>query len=281
MTVNLEESSGWHSHEVYELLYCMKGQGNLILENRDIEFQSGRFIIIMPEAKHRFLFRNKESADLKILCLTSADTAIHLSSALSVWLRNIKDTFAVFSDHEENGELSELVSKIPDSLGETEKKDLDIIWSRIGLILALHFKRQDHTDIGNQGRHLNTIRNICDWIDRHLEEPLDIDTIASESGMSRSLLTREFRKYTSTSVVEYMNIRRLQKAGAILSGTEKSIAEAAFESGFSNIGNFYRKFKGLYGVTPAEFRKKLTMSEAVQNSVSVNQKLIYSEKKEN
>lgn len=260
MTLTLEESSGWHSHEVYELLYCRKGNGNIILDNRDIEFQGGRFILIKPGARHRFLFRQGESADLKILCLTTADTAIHLSSALSIWLRAIKNSNAVFSDHEKNGELSDIVDRIPDSLGETEKRALDIIWSRIGLILALHFKSQGHTDIENQGRHSDNVSNICTWIDSHLEEHLDLDTIASEFGMSRSLLTKEFRKYTNTSVVEYMNIRRLQKAGSILSETKKSITEAAFESGFPSIGNFYRKFRELYGVTPAEFRKKLTMS---------------------
>ncbi len=260
MTLNLEESSGWHSHEVYEFLYCRKGSGNIIFDNRDIEFQGGRFILIMPEARHRFLFRQGESADLKILCLTNADTAIHLSAALSIWLRNIKNSNAVFSDHEKNGELPGLVERIPDSLGETEKKDLDVIWSRIGLVLALHFKSQGNTDIENQGRHSDNVREICSWIDNHLEEKLDLDTISSEFGMSRSLLTKEFRKYTNTSIVEYMNIRRLQKAGAILSKAEKSIAEAAFESGFPSIGNFYRKFRELYGITPAKFRKNFTMS---------------------
>jgi len=257
MTLSLEESSGWHSHEVYELLYCRKGNGNIILDNRDIEFQTGRFILIMPEARHRFLFRHGESADVKIFCLTPADTAIQLSSALSIWLRNIINSNAVFSDHEKNGELPDIVDRIPDSLGETGKKDLDVIWSRIGLILALHFKSQGNTDIENQGRHSSHVMSVCSWIDIHLEEHLDLDTIASEFGMSRSLLTKEFRKYTNTSVVEYMNIRRLQKAGSILSETEKSITEAAFESGFPSIGNFYRKFKALYGVTPATFRKKL------------------------
>ena len=40
-----------------------------------------------------------------------------------------------------------------------------------------------------------------------------------------------------------INIRKLQCAGSILARKEKSIAEAAFGSGFSSIGTFYRKFK--------------------------------------
>ena len=261
MTLEIEESSKWHSHEVYELLYCKKGTGNIVLDNREIEFQEGRFILILPKTRHRFLFREGESAEFKILCLTVADTAIHLSSALANCLRNIKKSYAVFSDHENNGELSDLLNDIPDALGETEKMDLDIIWSRIGLIMALHFKRQGHTGIEYQGRHESNIRSICSWLDSHLEEHLNLDTIASQFGISRSLLTKEFRKYTNTSVVEYINIRRLQKAGSILSEAEKSITDAALDSGFPSIGNFYRKFKEMYGVTPSEFKNQLNFEK--------------------
>ena len=259
MTLVLKESLGWHSHEVYELLYCRKGRGHIIFDNQDIPFQNGRFILILPENRHRFLFGQDESADLKILCLTAADSAIHLSSTLSNCLRNIKNTPAVFSDHEEDSEFSALFDKIPDALGETEKKYLDIIWGRIGLILAIHFKNQGSSDMDSQGRHGNKVDRICSWIDDHLGEHLTLDMIASQFGMSRSLLTREFRKVTNISIIEYMTMRRLQTAGAILSKTEKSITEAALESGFSSIGNFYKKFKALYGVTPLEFKKQLDL----------------------
>jgi AraC family transcriptional activator of mar-sox-rob regulon len=100
------------------------------------------------------------------------------------------------------------------------------------------------------------IRKICEWLDNQLEDTGALDEIALWFGLSRSLLTREFRRYTNTSVIEYINIRRLQKAGMILSSTGKGIAEAAFESGFSSLPNFYRRFKGMYGVSPAEFRSQ-------------------------
>lgn len=259
MTLNIGESSEWHSHEVYELLYCRQGNGHIVFDNLNIALQKGRFILILPNKRHKFLFGQGESTVLKILCFTAADSAIHLSSSLSNWIRNIENVHAVVSDHTKDTEAADILNKIPDALGETGKKDLDIIWSRIGLILAIHFKNQRQADPKSQGRHGGKVSDICSWIDSHLEEQLNLDTIASEFGMSRSLLTKEFRKYTNTSVVEYMNIRRLQRAGSILSETKKSITDAALESGFTSIGNFYRKFKELYGVTPLDFKKQLDL----------------------
>jgi len=259
MTLNLEEPSEWHSHGVYELIYCHRGDGNVLLDGRDIPFKAGRFIIVLPKRRHKIHFEPEESADLKFICLTPADVAVNLSPSLLNWLSKIQNTDVVFSDHDEKSEISDILHKISDKLGETEKTDLDITWSRIGLLLSLHCKNQSLSTTGNRGRHSDKITTICSWIDGNIERNLNIDLIASEFGMSRSLLTKEFRKYTNTSIVEYISTRRLQRAGSIISTTDKSITEAALESGFPSIGNFYRKFKELYGVTPAEFKKHFDM----------------------
>jgi AraC-like DNA-binding protein len=100
------------------------------------------------------------------------------------------------------------------------------------------------------------VRATIIGLDSQPEAPVALNEIALRFGLSRSLLTREFRNYTNTSIVEYINIRRLQKAGIILSSTRKGIDEAAFESGFSSLPNFYRRFKRMYGVSPAEFRSQ-------------------------
>jgi AraC family transcriptional activator of mar-sox-rob regulon len=264
LTLNLKDSSEWHSHGVYELLYCHRGNGRLLLDSNDIELQAGRFALILPKSRHKFTFEQGESANLKLLCLTPADIGVHLPPSLIHWLNKVQNTNVVYSDHEIDGELSGVLYQIPDALGESDKTDLDIIWGRIGLALALHFKNQKFNDVDSQGRYTNKVTDICSWIDNNLEENLAIDLISSQFGMSRSLLTKEFRKHTNTSVVEYINTRRLQKAGSLLSATDMSIAEVSLESGFPTLGNFYRKFKELYGVTPSEFKKQLENAKAIE-----------------
>jgi AraC family transcriptional activator of mar-sox-rob regulon len=227
----------------------------LILDQENIELVSHRSILIAPKVRHRFVFRKIEAADLKIVCFTSADVATHFSAALSSFLYNFNKLERAFTDFSEKSSPPwELVDMIPDWLGNQDPGELHIAWGVIGLLLASCMREKRETEDGSGSRHLVTIRKICEWLDSQPEEPGDLDDIAMRYGLSRSLLTREFRRYTNTSVVEYINIRRLQKAGMILSSTGKGIAEAAFESGFSSLPNFYRRFKGMYGVSPAEFR---------------------------
>jgi AraC-like DNA-binding protein len=257
ITLTLSESSEWHSHDVFELIFCRAGTGLLILDQENIELVSHRTILIASKARHRFVFRKNEAADLKIVCITPADIATHLSAAQSSFLYNLNKLERKFTDYPEKTSLPwELVEMIPDGLGNQDLGELHIAWGVIGLLLASCMRKRRDPENNLESRHLNTIRKICEWLDSQPEAPGDLNEIALRFGLSRSLLTREFRSYTNTSITEYINIRRLQKAGIILSSTGEGIAEAAFESGFSSLPNFYRRFKGMYGVSPAEFRSQ-------------------------
>ena len=257
MTLTLSESSEWHSHDVFELVFCHTGTGILIVDQEDIELVSRRTILVAPKVRHRFLFREDESADLKIVCVTSADVATHLSATQSSFLYSLNNLGYASTDYSEKKSPPwELIEMIPNGLGNQNPSELHIAWGIIGLLCATCMRGNLMLENGPGSKHLKTIRTICEWLDNHLEDAGDLDEISLRFRLSRSLLTREFRRYTSTSIVEYINIRRLQMAGAILSSTEKDVAEVAFESGFSSLSNFYRRFKRMYGVTPVEFRSQ-------------------------
>ena len=109
--------------------------------------------------------------------------------------------------------------------------------------------------------HLSRVspRRLCEWLLNHLPEEINLDDIASTFALSRSLLTRSFRRHTGTSIVEYLNTRRLERAAVLLtSAADESIARAAMDCGFSNLSHFHRCFKSAYGLTPAEFRRNFS-----------------------
>lgn len=265
ITLTLAESSEWHAHEVFELVFCLAGTGSVLVDQQNIELATRRTILIAPSVRHRYIFRAGESADLKIVCVTTADMVTYLSPAQVSVLASLRNPGCTFADHpRQDSRLWQLVEILPDGLGNKDHGDVHVTWGVIGLLLASHIRDQQVLEHGTEAKHFGTIRKICEWLDNHLDDTGDLDALALRFGMSRSLLTREFRRHTGTSIVEYSTIRRLQKAGAILSATDRSIADAAFESGFSSIANFYRKFKRLYGVTPAEFRGQFFNNSATE-----------------
>lgn len=257
--IELANSSEWHEHHIIEIIFCRSGSGLLVLDQHEIDLVSRRAIIIAPGVRHRFLFRGDESADLKIVCMTQADATLNLSAAQSAVLGQVRIKEAAFTDYTESDLwLWELVDQIPDTLKGEERGNSVMTWGLIGTLVASFVHRMEICLEEFGSKHSYKIRDVCAWIDANLNQLENLDALASRFGMSKTLLTREFRRYTSTSIVNYVNSRRLQSAGAALMSSRKSILEVSLDQGFASLANFYKEFKALYGITPNEFRSHLT-----------------------
>lgn len=86
------------------------------------------------------------------------------------------------------------------------------------------------------------IQNIITYINEHLTDNLDIETIASAAFLNSSYLMHLFKDETGISVMQYITRKRLFLADSLLkSGHSKT--EAAFASGFANYAAYYHARK--------------------------------------
>ncbi len=254
------ESTDWQTHEVFELMFCHSGAGRVLVDKHEIDLHPYRMILIVPGARHRLIFDNGQSSDLKVVCVTAQDAVEYLSPVQVALLESLQNQGCSSTDHSaEVPLLAELIKLIPEGSVVGNRRELLLVWSVISLLLASHVEDGYPTIDESQRQHRNRIQDVCAWLDGHLDRECDLDEIASKFGLSRSLLTRAFRRHTSTSIVHYVNARRLEKAAVLLtSPKDRTITQAALESGFSNLSNFHRRFKAAYGFTPAEFRRNFT-----------------------
>ena len=86
-------------------------------------------------------------------------------------------------------------------------------------------------------------------------EEYDIQKLCQEMSMSRTQLYRKFRSLTDRSPNDYFRMLRLHKAKDLLAGSEVTVAEAAYKSGFKNVSHFSRVFAREFGVKPREINK--------------------------
>ena len=86
---------------------------------------------------------------------------------------------------------------------------------------------------------------------------LSVDAIASEMGMGRSQLYRKIKALTNYSPVELLRNLRLKQARELLTTTEKSVSEIAYEVGFAAPAYFTKCYREMYGETPTDIRTRL------------------------
>jgi pimeloyl-ACP methyl ester carboxylesterase/AraC-like DNA-binding protein len=94
-------------------------------------------------------------------------------------------------------------------------------------------------------------------IHRRYSEELDIETLAREAGVSRSVLGERFVELLGEPPMRYCARWRMRVAANMLRDGKDTSANIAYAVGFSSEAAFNRAFKREYGVPPATWRRQL------------------------
>ena len=102
------------------------------------------------------------------------------------------------------------------------------------------------------------MERLHDIVMKHLAEPdLNIETLTSELGTSKSTLYRKVTANTGLNINEYIRVSRLKKAAEMLSSQKYRISEVAYMTGFSSPSYFATCFQKQFNVSPSAFVKGL------------------------
>jgi len=93
------------------------------------------------------------------------------------------------------------------------------------------------------------------WIDAHAEEAIDLDSAASEVGLSPFHFLRLFSKVVGVTPHQYLVRSRVRRAARLLADDRRSITDVALDVGFVDLSNFVRTFHRAAGVSPRRFRQ--------------------------
>src|SRR5881275_809351 len=114
--------------------------------------------------------------------------------------------------------------------------------------------------MGEQGgrlRHLAILGGYTPHIARAVErlrhdfdQPLRIEQIARELGMSVPGLRQHFKTVTAMSPLQFQKRLRLQEARRLMLGEDLDAASAAYRVGYQDASHFNREYKSLFGVPP-------------------------------
>ena len=102
-------------------------------------------------------------------------------------------------------------------------------------------------------KELGKIYEIIEFVNQNLSGDLSLDAIAAGFYLSKSQLSRSFKKATGSTLWDYVLIKRLFLARSLIREGE-SISGACERSGFREYSSFYRAYKKRFGVSPNQDR---------------------------
>ena len=99
------------------------------------------------------------------------------------------------------------------------------------------------------------LKTALHYLQQNYAYPLEISTIARQTGIDRTYLFRLFKQETGLSPQIYLRNFRLEKARALLLETSLTLDEIAASTGLGSAAQLSKAFRQQYGCSPGSLRK--------------------------
>ena len=105
------------------------------------------------------------------------------------------------------------------------------------------------------------IKAVVKFIDDNIFEKVDVNQLAEITRWKTPYFIRVFSEYIGTTPYQYILIRKISRAKAMIVETNLPLTEIAFELGFHGYANFCNAFKKIEGLTPEQYKRKITVQK--------------------
>ena len=102
--------------------------------------------------------------------------------------------------------------------------------------------------------YVQRINKVVAYINNHLDETLELKTLANEAALSDFHFHRIFKALKGEAIGGYITRLRLEATARLLRYTALTIEEIAFNIGYETPASLSKAFKKQYGISPTEYR---------------------------
>jgi xylan 1,4-beta-xylosidase len=244
-----------HAHRDIELIYVIKGNLQVKVNNEILNMNSSDFLLVNSNEFHSFQ-SDKDSLFV----------VIHFNfSELSSLLVQKKLLFTCNSIKHASPYDQELRYVIEDLLTIYMKQDNNVLVEflekalKLISILKINYLKNRNLEIGN-----STVKNqnerltdIIEYIQSNYRDPVTLEELARLHYISVPYLSKIFKKQTGKTFSQYLSEIRLAYAVNELENSNKPITRIALDNGFPYLAAFNRVFYEYYHLKPVEYRKKM------------------------
>lgn len=235
-------------HKNMEIIYVTKGKLELIINGAEVQIGEGELCFTFPYSVHG----NRRQRAEYIFISLDPDLCVPFSAALF----NQIPCCPCLPKASVPDIVPRLIYRIADIYDSakpyTEATILSYLSAIIGECLpALELMPAD-------GRKANTVQEILIYCAENYRGNMSLRQIAGDLHISPNHISAIFSKKLKISLRDYINNMRISEAAYLLAHTEKPITEIMQECGFANQSTFNKRFLEICGVTPRQFRKRLS-----------------------
>jgi len=253
----------WHFHPEIELVYVDKGRGKRHIGNHLSYFNNSQLLLLGSNLPHNG-FTDR-------LTVNGSETLVQFLPDF------LGDIFFNIPEMKNINQLLERAKKgilfgvaVKKSVGPKiqklpELKGLERILLLLEILEDLA-KTKDYTLLNVDGYVVETEQQdsskmevVYRHINDNFQRQISLEEISDKANMTVPAFCRYFKKTTGKTFTKLVNEYRVVHATKLLSESNMSIADVAFECGFNNFSHFNKLFKEFTGKSASKYRSELKM----------------------
>lgn len=244
-----------HYHDFYEIYIQDQGSRDMLISNSYYVLNSHDILLVKPHMLHQSL---SSSVHTRSLLYFTEDYLLQYFTPELVrkFLSIFRYTYITLS--------SDNYFKIA-SLVREMNRDIQQNYTFLNLgnvILTILDNLNENPPVGNTENIIpdKSKSPLLTYVHENYSTLHSINEIADTFYITPSHLCRKFKQLTGYTIIQYINLLKIQKACDILRNTDKSVTEVALESGFNSTMYFCKTFKEILKITPSEYRKSIKLN---------------------
>jgi AraC-like DNA-binding protein len=246
----LDAASLKDREDVYDcnrFLFVKEGEGKLFMQDKEVPLVMGKFCILLSGTPHRITIEPDATLTLQWCHFRSSYEDRDLYRTLQIpFYIELSNEYAGISAMFER--LFELLSR--DQLTSRLK-----IKATMLELISVYLDNISIIDKGAPSEDLQKIDLVLQYIDEHLAENITVESLARQVFLHPNYFIVFFKGILGSSPIQYVNLRRMETAKALLLQPDCNVSAVASKVGMQ-IYYFSRMFKAHTGLTPSRFRKQ-------------------------
>lgn len=250
-----------HHHDFFEVYFFLSGRVSFKVEGKSYHLEPGDLLLINPQELHQPDIGQDTLYERIVLWIDRTYLA-GLSSAAGTDLTTCFDndvpghTNLLRPSKLRRAALSQLLDRLT---REYYSDELGSFAYAQGLLtqFMVEVNRLVQSSVYTEKREEpDLVSQVLSYIGNHYHENITLESLASEFFVSKYHLSHEFSHRVGTSIYRYVIFRRLLQARELITAGHAP-GEVYQNCGFGDYANFYRAFKGEYGISPREFAAQI------------------------
>lgn len=215
----------------------------------------GSLCFTRPRETHRLRWRQPADRPLQMIHLYIPDRTMRdVAEEMNVVNRSSRARDTVFFD---DATVAGLVLAAARAARDGAS---DAYAQAAAVVIAFHLQAGDASREAARRRHVpvtdERLLRVLEYIEANYSQPLSVDVLASEAGLSRYHFATVFKRALRTSPHQHVREVRLRCARTLLRVTERSVLDIALSCGFASASHFAAAFRADCGVSPTAYRER-------------------------